>query len=208
MKIFDMKKLPNRITISRIVMIFIFVVLANIDSTKINFVKISKDISLTFHTIAYILAILAGLTDILDGWLARKFNLVSDFGALIDPLADKIFITATFIMMVDYGYMPAWVAVVVLSREFLVTGLRLLAVKKGEVISADKWGKLKTLLQMLMLLVGGASWIGLFDLKHGMIGHVHMWNIWYVFLLIIVFTTLASGVSYFHRHRSLYEGSA
>jgi len=210
MNIFDMKRLPNRITISRIVMIFIFVILANIDSSKINFVNISANLSWSCHVAAYILAIIAGFTDILDGWLARKYNLVSDFGALMDPLADKIFVVATFIMLVDYGFMPAWMVVAVLSREFLVTGLRLLAVKKGQVISADKWGKLKTALQMLMLLIAGASWIGLFgfDLKHGQIGSIPLWNIWYAFLLAIVVMTVASGIGYFAKNTHLYEESA
>jgi len=209
MKIFDFKKLPNRITVSRIVMIFIFVILANIDSSKINFVTISANLSWSCHVTAYIIAILAGFTDILDGWLARRYNLVSDFGALMDPLADKIFVVATFIMLVDYGFMPAWMVVVVLSREFLVTGLRLLAVKKGQVISADKWGKLKTGLQMLMLLIAGASWINLFgfDIKHGHIGSVPLWNLWYAFLLLIVMMTVFSGVGYFVKHSHLYEES-
>jgi CDP-diacylglycerol--glycerol-3-phosphate 3-phosphatidyltransferase len=208
MKLLDLKKLPNRLTLSRIVMIFIFVALANIDSSKINFVKISDSLALTCHSIAYIIAILAGITDFLDGWLARKFNLVSDFGALMDPLADKIFIVATFIMLVDYRYLPAWICVAVLSREFLVTGLRLLAVKKGEVISADKWGKLKTGLQMIMLLIAGASWVGIFDLKNGKIGSVPTWNIWYAFLLIILIMTVSSGLGYFIKHNSLYKDSA
>ena len=209
MNIFDMKRLPNRITISRIVMIFIFVILANIDSSKINFVNISANLSWSCHVAAYILAIVAGFTDILDGWLARKYNLVSDFGALMDPLADKIFVVATFIMLVDYGFMPAWMVVVVLSREFLVTGLRLLAVQKGQVISADKWGKLKTALQMLMLLIAGASWIKLFgfDLKHGQIESIPLWNIWYIFLLLIVAMTVASGIGYFAKNTHLYKES-
>ena len=87
-----------------------------------------------------------------------------DFGALMDPLADKIFVTAAMIVFVQFNLLPAWVAVVVISREFLVTGLRMLAISKGKIISADKMGKLKTALQMSMLLLAGASWLGFFDL--------------------------------------------
>lgn len=207
MKIFDFKKLPNRITISRIVMIFIFVALANADHKNISY--ISENFTWACHVTAYIIAILAGFTDLVDGWLARKYNLVSDFGALMDPLADKIFVVATFIMLVEYGFMPAWMVVAVLSREFLVTGLRLLAVKKGQVISADKWGKLKTALQMFMLLIAGASWINLFglDIKDGYIGSIRIWNVWYAFLLAIVIMTIASGIGYFAKNTHLYEES-
>ncbi len=201
-----MKNLPNRITISRIFMIFIFVLLANLDADKINFVDISSSFSYYSHVVAYIIAILAGFTDLLDGYLARKYGWESDFGKLMDPLADKIFIVATFIMMTDYGLVPAWMTIAIISREFMVTGLRLLATNKGVVISADKGGKLKTGLQMIVLLIGGASWINFLgiDLKRGSLFGLPLWNIWYTGLLVIVFITIYSGVTYFVRHRSLY----
>jgi len=185
--------LPNRITIARIVIIFIFLGLANIQPSP----KISESFAYLAHVSAYILAIIAGLTDIVDGYIARKYNLVSDFGALMDPLADKIFMVATFIMMVEEKLMPAWIAVIVIAREFLVTGLRLLASSKGEVISADRWGKLKTFLQMMILLVGGASWIGLFKLADIKI-------FWTLSLWAMAAITVFSGMVYFLRHRSLY----
>ena len=137
------KNLPNQLTVSRILLIFIFVALANIDANKINFVEIPKHVSDTCHLIAYLVAILAGITDFLDGKIARKYKCESDFGRLMDPLADKIFIVATYVMMADYRIIPAWIVVVVLSREFLVTGLRLLAASDGVVLSADKSGKFK-----------------------------------------------------------------
>jgi CDP-diacylglycerol--glycerol-3-phosphate 3-phosphatidyltransferase len=107
-----MEKLPNRLTISRIILIFIFVGLANFDVGKENYIEFSVQFSQTCHVIAYIIAIIAGFTDFLDGWLARKYNWVSDFGALMDPLADKIFMVATIIVMVDYRMFPAWAAIV------------------------------------------------------------------------------------------------
>lgn len=156
------------------------------------------------HIIAYVLAILAGFTDLVDGWIARRYNMITDFGKLMDPLADKIFITATFIVCVEQELMPAWIAVVVISREFLVTGLRTLAAQHNQVISADRWGKLKTLSQMLMLLLAGASWTNLFDIKHGMLMGIHIWTMWIVFLWGIVLVTVLSGIGYFYRHRSLF----
>ena len=194
------KNLPNQLTVSRIILIFFFVALANIDADKINFIEIPKRVSETCHLIAYIIAILAGITDFLDGQIARRFKCESDFGRLMDPLADKIFIVATFVMMADYRIIPAWIVVVVLSREFLVTGLRLLAVSDGVVISADKSGKFKTVFQMLSLIVAGAGWVKLFGFN---IFEPTIWKIWYCIMLLVVFFTLYSGISYFVKNYKL-----
>ncbi|MBO4632592.1 MAG: CDP-diacylglycerol--glycerol-3-phosphate 3-phosphatidyltransferase [Lentisphaeria bacterium] len=194
------KNLPNQLTLSRIVLIFFFVALANIDADKINFIEIPKYVSDTCHLIAYIIAILAGITDFLDGKIARKYKCESDFGRLMDPLADKIFIVATFVMMADYRIIPAWIVVVVLSREFLVTGLRLLAVSDGVVISADKSGKFKTAFQMFSLIIGGAGWVRLFGFN---IFEPTVWKIWYGIMLLVVFFTLYSGISYFAKNYKL-----
>ena len=182
-----MKNLPNQLTVSRIVLISIFVLLANIDASKINFIEISPEVSHVCHWIAYIIAILAGLTDWFDGYLARKYKCESDFGRLMDPLADKIFIVATFVMFTDYRIIPAWIVVIVIGREFLVTGLRLLAISEGIVISADKSGKIKTALQMFALLIGGAGWVRLggFDLFSPKV-----WPAWYCLMLLVMFVTL------------------
>jgi CDP-diacylglycerol--glycerol-3-phosphate 3-phosphatidyltransferase len=193
--------LPNKITIARIVMIFIFLALANVGGDSIigrkGLIHVSEDFAHGCHVAAYLLAIIAGLSDILDGYIARKYDMISEFGQLMDPLADKIFITATFLMIVEAGLMPAWVAVVVISREFMVTGLRTLAASQGETIAADGWGKFKTFLQMMMLLVGGASWVGWLPSVNGKI-------YWQAILWAIVFVTVYSGTSYFVRHRQLY----
>ncbi len=196
------KNLPNLLTVSRIVMIFFFVVLANIDAEKINFVEIPKTVSETCHLIAYIIAILAGLTDFFDGRIARKYKCESDFGRLMDPLADKIFITATYIMMVDYRIVPAWIVVVVLAREFLVTGLRLLAIGDGVVIAADKSGKFKTAFQMFALLIGGAGWVSLWGFN---IYEPTVWKVWYAVLLLVAVSTVYSGVSYFAKNYKLIQ---
>ena len=191
---------PNSLTVGRIVIVFIFLLLANISES----LCISANAVYIIRVIAYILAIIAGITDLLDGYIARKYNQVTDFGALMDPLADKVFVTAAMLMMVESKLMPAWIAVVVITREFLVTGLRMLAIQKGEVISADRWGKLKTALQMLMLALAGASWIDLFDLRHDVFFGIKLWTIWIIFLWGIVIVTIMSGMGYFIRHRNLY----
>ncbi len=197
-----MENLPNRITISRIVLIAFFVLLANVDSEKMNFLSISPALSYKCHVVACLVAILAGLTDLLDGYLARKYGWESDFGRLMDPLADKIFMVAMFVMLCEYRLMPGWMVIVILSREFLVTGLRLLAVNKGEVISADSWGKFKTFLQMMVVLIGGALWIDLIDYKNAVV-----WTSWYILLLSMTLVTIYSGASYFFKHRKIYMES-
>lgn len=194
------RNLPNLLTVSRIVLIFFFVLLANIDAAKINFIPVPEAVSETCHLIAYLIAVLAGITDFFDGKIARRYKCESDFGRLMDPLADKIFIAATYVMMVDYRIVPAWIVVVVLAREFLVTGLRLLAIGDGVVIAADKSGKFKTAFQMFALLIGGAGWVKLWGFN---IYEPTVWKLWYAVLLLVAFSTVYSGVSYFVRNYKL-----
>ena len=156
---------------------------------------------------AVVLALLAGLTDLLDGYLARRYHCVSDFGALMDPLADKIFVTGTMLMAVEYQIIPAWIAIAVLFREFMVTGLRTLAAKKQVVISADRWGKLKTALQMTMLGLAGIAWAidgGASYLRTESLCSVRLWYVWLAFMIGIVLITIFSGLGYFIRYRKLF----
>ncbi|MBO5791523.1 MAG: CDP-diacylglycerol--glycerol-3-phosphate 3-phosphatidyltransferase [Lentisphaeria bacterium] len=199
------KNLPNLLTVSRIVLVIIFVVMATLAEPA--YFNNSPDRMYQIRWIAYILVILAGVTDLLDGYLARKFNIVSDFGALMDPLADKIFVTGTMLIAIEYKLMPAFIAVLVLCREFMVTGLRTLAAKKQIVISADRWGKLKTALQMAMLAIAGFAWVmdgGVAYLHDAKWFGVRIWYIWLAYLWSIVLVTVLSGAGYFFRYRSLY----
>ena len=209
----SMKNVPNILTVSRIVAVIVFVILATL--ADYPFFQ-NRDSIFVIRLTAYILAVFAGLTDLLDGYLARKYNQVSDFGALMDPLADKIFVTGTMLILVEYRLMPAAVAFAVLGREFMVTGLRTLAAKKQVVISADRWGKLKTALQMTMLAIAGIPWfsgsIGINCLREAVLGvsvggniiGIRLWYVWLVFLCGIVMITVLSGIGYFWRYRSLY----
>ena len=199
-----MKHLPNALTVSRIILIFCFVVLANFDSDNPTCIHIGEDAAYVCHAIALIVAFLAGITDLLDGYLARKYHVESDFGRLMDPLADKIFILATFVMMLDYGMIPGWVLIVILTREFMVTGLRTLASAKGVIISADRWGKMKTATQMFTLAFGGAAWIRLFGLD---LAESPVSVIWICLYIAVVLITVGSGLQYFIRYRSLFIGS-
>ncbi len=197
-----MKNIPNQLTMSRILLVVGFVILANFDAENANCFTVTHETAKICHWIAYILAIVGGLTDLFDGYLARKYHWESDFGRLIDPLADKLFIMATFAMFVDYQYMPAWILIVILGREFMVTGLRTLATAKGIVISADKWGKLKTASQMITLAFGGAAWVELIPPVN--VPGTAMHTVWMVALYTVAALTLLSGASYFIKHKKLY----
>ena len=130
--------------------------------------------------------ILASLTDYVDGHIARKYNQVSDFGKFLDPLADKLLVISAMCIFCQWQLMPAWALMIVLTREFAVTGLRLIAVQKGRVIAAGWSGKVKTFSTMVALCV----WI---------VFHAWTWLNWVV-ILVIVLPTLYSGVEYFIRN--------
>ena len=132
--------LPNKLTMLRIIMIpfFVFFLLSNIPG---------KDI------IALVLFCAASLTDLADGKIARKYNLVTDFGKFMDPLADKLLVCSALICLVDLGRIPSWVVVIIVAREFAISGFRLIAADNGIVIAASYWGKFKTTFQMIMIIL-------------------------------------------------------
>ena len=131
--------LPNKLTIARVIMIpfFVLFLLTGLGGAA------SKWIALAIF-------IIASLTDLLDGHIARKYNLVTNFGKFMDPLADKLLVCAAMICLVEMGRLPAWIVIVIISREFIISGFRLIASDNGRVIAASYWGKSKTTFQMLM----------------------------------------------------------
>ena len=202
----NLRNIPNILTVSRIFAVLIFVAMASVAHLE---AMGDKSYVCTMRIVAVVLALLAGLTDLLDGYLARRFHWISDFGALMDPLADKIFVTGTMLIAVEYRLIPAWIAIAVLFREFMVTGLRTLAAKKQIVISADRWGKLKTAMQMSMLGLAGIAWVIEGNnsepyFYNTCIWGIRIWYVWLVFLFGIVLVTVLSGLGYFWRYRSLY----
>ena len=140
--------LPNKLTIFRIILVPIMVL--------IPFLNIQGEflgIPITYLIIELIF-IIASITDKLDGTIARKKNLVTTFGKFLDPIADKILVLAALIMLVDFGKIPAWIPIIILFREFVVSGYRLIASQNGgEVIAASIWGKLKTVTQMIAIIL-------------------------------------------------------
>ena len=131
--------LPNRLTVARLGLTVLFV--------------IALSVEFPYHsTVALLLFVLAATTDYLDGEIARRYALITNFGKLMDPLADKIMTAAAFVCLVPLRAIPAWVAIIVILREFLITGLRLLAVSKGSVLAADPIGKHKTFWQIATVI--------------------------------------------------------
>ncbi len=140
--------LPNKLTIFRMILVPIMVIIPFL-GIKGEFFRIPIE-----YWIIDCVFILASLTDKLDGYLARKNNQVTTFGKFLDPLADKILVLAAMVMLVEMDKLPAWIPIIVLTREFLVSGYRLVAVEKGgKVIAASNWGKLKTVTQMLAIIL-------------------------------------------------------
>ena len=134
--------LPNKLTVCRVALIPFFVVfLLYPDLTKYS------------NYIAAAIFIIASLTDYADGKIARKYNLVTNFGKFMDPLADKLLVCAAMICRVEMGKLAAWIVIVIMSREFIISGFRLVASDNGIVIAASYWGKFKTMFQMLMIIV-------------------------------------------------------
>jgi CDP-diacylglycerol---glycerol-3-phosphate 3-phosphatidyltransferase len=147
----NVMNVPNKITISRIFLIPIFMIflLAPFNLGEIVFDEVEIPIH---HMIAIIIFIIASCTDWVDGYYARKYNLVTNFGKFLDPLADKLLVTAAFVSLVELGLAPAWMIIIIISREFAVTGLRLIAASDGAVLAAGQLGKIKTWIQIIAII--------------------------------------------------------
>jgi CDP-diacylglycerol--glycerol-3-phosphate 3-phosphatidyltransferase len=188
---------PNRLTISRFVLTFAFLAVI---FAKPRF----------YETIALVLFSVAGLTDYFDGKIARRDHLITNFGVLMDPLADKIMVCSAFIAFVGSGWTEAWMAVIIVARELAITGLRLLAASKNLVLAAERFGKHKTISQIvaiisLLVLHSYHQWgvVGNlfgFDIIRG------PWVAWFapLSMWVAVILTFTSGVIYLWRNRALY----
>ena len=144
--------LPNKLTIFRMILIVPFVLLLLGGFHEWGwFTAIFGGIMEYVDYIALAIFIIASLTDLIDGKIARKYNLVTNFGKFMDPLADKLLVCSAMICLVEMGRIPAWIVIIIISREFIISGFRLVASDKGVVIAANYWGKFKTTFQMLMV---------------------------------------------------------
>ena len=177
--------LPNKLTTLRVIMIPFFVF----------FLLWQNGENRTFRMIALALFIIASLTDLLDGKIARKYNLVTNFGKFMDPLADKLLVCSALICLIELNALPAWRVIIIISREFIISGFRLIASDNGVVIAASYWGKFKTTFQMVSVV--------LLILDIPALAFVTTICVWIALLLTIV-----SLVDYIYKnHKILTEGS-
>ena len=165
----------NKITIFRVIMIPVFLVLAYANQP----------------VWAFVVFVLASLSDMLDGYIARHYHQITNFGKFMDPLADKVLVLAAMCFFVERGFMPGWAVAFVLLREFAVSGMRLIAVEQGRVIAAAWSGKIKTAVTMVglaaMLLFSSYPWVNT------------------LVTALIVITTVWSGVEYFYKNRDVFK---
>lgn len=185
--------LANKLTIFRMILVPIMVI--------IPFLGIDGKIFgiPTEWIIIDLIFIIASITDKLDGYLARKNNQVTTFGKFLDPLADKILVLAAMVMLVEMSKLPAWIPIIVLAREFMVSGYRLIAVEKGgEVIAASKWGKLKTVTQMIAIILAILDLNAFGECFKGVLqgGDLILNLIVTILMIVQVIATIFSGIDY------------
>ena len=134
--------LPNKLTVLRVIMVpfFVFFMLTDVGGAANKWIALA-------------IFVIASLTDMLDGKIARKYNLVTNFGKFMDPIADKLLVCSALICLVEKGALAAWIVIIIIGREFIISGFRLVASDKGVVIAASYWGKFKTVSQMLMVIL-------------------------------------------------------
>ena len=212
--------LANKLTIFRIILVPILMVVPIIDSIygiSGEFLGVP-----TSFWIMNIIFIIASLTDKLDGYIARSRNQVTTFGKFLDPLADKILVISALIILVEYGKIPSWIPIIVLAREFIVSGYRLIAVEKGgKVIAASIWGKLKTVTQMIAIILAFLDKFKFGDFIYGVFteaeaklssslilmttGEFIINMLTTVMLIIAVIATIFSGINYLKGSKELFK---
>lgn len=203
--------LANKLTLSRILVIPLFLVFLAPESFSF---AIPEPAWPVFRLFALLIFIGASITDYYDGVLARRHGWITNFGKLMDPLADKILVMAAFVVMVQLETFPAWMVALVLAREFMITGLRQLGLNQGRVLAADRWGKNKTITQITTIITGlvflvARDWLRFFDLWERVV--VRQWQVEWVFTLILhvmmffcVVLTVWSGARYMWANRDLF----
>ena len=174
--------LPNKLTMARMIMVPFFVA-----------VLLGRPFGDASDWAALVIFIIASLTDMLDGQIARRQNLITDFGKFMDPLADKVLTCSGMICLIALGRMPAWIVCIIVGREFTISGFRLVAAEKGVVIAASWWGKFKTVFQMAMVILMIADIPAL-----SILTQIVMW--------IATILTVVSLVDYLWKNRAVLQG--
>lgn len=185
--------IPNQISMFRIFLIpvFMFFMLVDFNWGNVHFLGATIPVG---HLIGAIIFIIASITDFIDGYYARKYNLVTNMGKFLDPLADKLLVSAALIILVQFGMAPAWVVILIISREFAVTGLRLILANEGEVVAANQLGKIKMWTQIIAIssMLLGNVFFEMFSIPFDMI-----------MLYVCLVFTVWSGFDYFYLNRKV-----
>lgn len=184
--------LANKFTIARVVMIPLFMVAILVDAIPYN------------YTFAAAVFIIASVTDTIDGILARKKNMITDFGKFLDPLADKALVVTALICLVDLGWTPGVIVAVIVIREFTVNALRLVASSGGEVIAASIWGKLKTVTQMVAV-VSTLVFMAFLQIVPDLISENVLYIISLVMMIIAAVMTVISGADYIYKYKDFID---
>jgi len=186
--------LPNKLTILRVILTFVFLIFVFPES-------------LIYKIIALIIFSIASLTDFYDGYIARRENIVTNFGKIMDPIADKLLVLTAFLAFVQLQVVSAWMVILIISREIIITGLRLFAITKGKVLAAEKGGKHKTVSQMvaIFLILGYLVFKSAMSQFSVWTDDLEFWCNFGIFILMFatVVLTLISGLSYLWRNRRL-----
>jgi len=190
--------LPNKLTLFRIALTFIFVALLFVEG-------------LAAKAAALVLFLAASLTDLFDGYIARKYNLITDFGKIMDPVADKILVLSAFLAFIQFDIVPAWMVILIILRESVITGIRIGALTKGTVLAAQEGGKQKTVSQMaaiflilafLVIKAAGRTYGVFWDQR----SELYCRELIYIVMLITTALTLISGSSFLYKNRAMLKG--
>lgn len=183
--------LPNKLTLFRVILIpfFVFFLLADIGLGRIGIV------------LSLVIFIVASLTDMLDGKIARKYNLVTNFGKFMDPLADKLLVCSALICLIELGKVPSWIVIIIIAREFIISGFRLIAAEHQIVIAASMWGKFKTTFQMvaIILLILDSR----FDLMIGGFDAIHILGELALYIALVL--TIVSLIDYLVKNKGVLK---
>ncbi|WP_300350196.1 CDP-diacylglycerol--glycerol-3-phosphate 3-phosphatidyltransferase [Clostridium sp.] len=191
--------LANKLTLIRIILVPVFLVFIAVKNLPYGSI------------IATLIFIIASITDQLDGYIARSRNQITNFGKFMDPLADKLLVTSALISLVELQLIPAWAAIVIIAREFAVSGLRTIAASEGKIIAASWWGKIKTVIQIIaiILLLLQVNIINSPGIKELVLENSFLSNFFRyvpnIFLYLAVIITILSGIDYFIKNKKVID---
>lgn len=188
--------LANKLTLLRIILIPFFIVCFYIPNLVVNTISVNNYLIPYANLLGLVIFLLAAITDFIDGYIARKYNMITDFGKFMDPLADKLLVTAALLILLENGLIAGWVVFIILAREFIVTGFRTIAASKGVVIAAGWLGKIKTVVQFIMI-----STLLLLNYPFELFN----WPVDQIFVALAVVLTVASGVEYIYKNLHIFD---